>query len=73
MTDPDPELTLCVNAFTKAFKRKNPPIKGPLRALVAVLAPVLIGSPDPRIKALGLALQAASVAFLRNNRQKVAL
>lgn len=69
MPDSDPELTIVVQAFAKAFRRKNPPIKGPLRTLVNLLAPVLLASPDPRIKALGLALQSASLAFLtKRNR-----
>lgn len=64
----DPELALCIEAFTKAFKRKNPPIKKPLRDLINILSPILVAAPDPRIKALGLALQAASMTFLSKSK-----
>ncbi|KKL81199.1 hypothetical protein LCGC14_1997120, partial [marine sediment metagenome] len=60
---PDEDICRCVNAFSTAFKRGNPPLKKGIKTLIGLLAPVLIGSPDPRIKALGLALQASSLIF----------
>lgn len=70
MNGEDKELCDCMSAFAVAFKPGNPPIKGPLRALVSVLTPILVASPDPRVKALGLALAAAGKAFLGEPRKR---
>lgn len=70
MNGDDKELCDCMDGFAKAFKAGNPPIKGPLRTIVGLLVPVLVASADPRVKALGLALQAASSAFLQPKRLK---
>ena len=70
MHEEDAELMDCMGELAKAFKSGNPPIKGPLRAIIAAIAPILVASPDARVKALGLGLQALSLTFLGSKRTK---
>lgn len=65
----DKELCDCMSELAKAFKGHNPPIKGPLRAVIGAIAPILIASADPRVKALGLGLQGLSLVFLGKARE----
>lgn len=67
--DEDRDIQECAEAFALAFKRKNPPIRGPLRKLIGILSPILVKSPDARIKALGIALAAAAATFLRKKKE----
>lgn len=66
----DQELCDCMGSLAKAFKPGNPPIKGPLRAIISAIAPILVASPDPRVKALGLGLQALAMTFLGEARKR---
>lgn len=70
MEDCDQELCDCMSNIAKAFKPGNPPIKGPLRTIVNAITPILLASPDPRVKALGLGLQALSIIFLGEARKR---
>lgn len=66
----DQELSDCIGELAKAFKPTNPPIKGPLRAIISAITPILLASADPRVKALALGLQALSLTFLGAPRKK---
>lgn len=70
MNHDDQELCDCMEHLAVAFKSGNPPIKAPLRAIIASLVPILLASPDPRVKALALGLQALSTTFLQAKRTR---
>lgn len=63
-TNGNGDIEQCVNGICKEVKRSNGKAKSVLRSVLGLLTPVLVRSGDPRIVALGLALQAGSLAFL---------
>ncbi len=62
--NPNGELETCVNGVCNVVKRSNGPVKRSLRIVLGLITPLLVRSGDPRIVALGLALQAGSLAIL---------
>ena len=70
MEHEDQELCDCMGSLAKAFRPGNPPIKAPLRVILTAITPILLASPDPRVKALGLGLQALKVTFLGEPRKR---
>lgn len=63
--DEDGEVQVCVGGICDEIKAANGKTRVTLRRIFAVLTPVLVRSPDPRVKALGLALAAGGVIFLK--------
>lgn len=58
------DIQECVNGVCKIAKRSNGQVKSAVRTIINLIAPLLVASTEPRIMALGLALQAGSAAFL---------
>lgn len=64
------DLVECVDGVCNELKTRNGPVKRTLRVVLGLLTPILVRSGDPRIVALGLALQAGALAFLGKPRAK---
>lgn len=50
------EVSDCINGLCKNSKSRSSAVRSAVRDVLGVLAPALVASPDPRIKALGLGL-----------------
>lgn len=50
------EIQDCVNGLCQNAKSKSSVVRNVVRGILGILAPMLVKSPDPRIKALGLAM-----------------
>ena len=50
------ELQECVNGLCSSSKSRSNGVRGAVRNVLGILSPILVRSPDPRIKALGLAM-----------------
>jgi hypothetical protein len=68
--DEDEAVGTCVNGICNEVKAARGKTKGVLRNIFASLTPILVRSPDPRAKALGLALAAGSAIFLTEAKKK---
>jgi len=64
------DLERCVNGVCDVVKRSNGNGRRKIRTVIGLIAPLLLRATDPRIVALGLALQAGSMAFLGAKRAK---
>lgn len=54
------DLQACLDGLCKNSRSRSPAVRAAVRDVLGVLSPVLIASPDARIKALGFGL-----SFLR--------
>lgn len=68
--EPDRELREALETATDAATNGSANGRAVAARIIDALAPLLIASPEPRIKALGLGLIVASKAFLSKKRNK---
>ena len=68
--DEDAEVQGCVGGICDEVKAARGKTKGALGRILGFLTPVLVRSPDPRVKALGLALAAGAAIFLAEPKKR---
>lgn len=68
--EPDRELREALEITTDAAINGTPNGRAVVARVIEALAPLLIASQEPRIKALGLGLIIASKAFLAKKRKR---
>lgn len=67
---PDEDLNWAIGEVARLGNSRNKTAQGVIQALLGILSPVLLRSPDPRAKALGLALKGVQV-YLAVKQSKV--
>ena len=50
------EFEACVNGLCENSKSRSASVRGAVRGVLGTISPLLVRSPDPRVKALGLAM-----------------
>lgn len=67
----DAAVEACVGGICDEVKAARGKTRDVIRRILFALTPVLVRSPDPRVKALGLALAAGSAIFLKQDKRRV--
>jgi len=70
MSDDDADILKAVETANELANSGSNNGKKVARAVISVITPVLLRSLDPRIKALGLALNVGSLVFLKKKGKK---
>lgn len=58
---PDEDLNWAIGEVARLGNSRSKTAQGIIQALLGILSPVMLRSPDPRAKALGLALRGVQV------------
>lgn len=67
----DKELEEALAVATDATNNGSPNGRKVALRVIGILTPILLRSPDPRIKALGIALGIGSRVFLKKKRRRL--
>ena len=67
----DEDLREALKVATDATTNGSKDGREVARRVIFILAPILLRSPDPRIKALGIALGIGSEVFLKKTRKRI--
>lgn len=67
----DVELREALKVATDASQNGSRNGRAVAQRVISILVPILLKSPDPRIKALGIALGIGGEVFLRKSRKRI--